>query len=97
MTWREYWVEHAAVIGQALLQWRKSKSARVPLTNLRQKSQRRDLYSQCTVTLHGPSPNVGGKRHMLELGLFLSRQLGPGETVRVRIAHDEAKDYLELF
>ena len=96
MTWREYWLQRGPVIRQGLSDWRQTSRARVPLSQLRKQSKRKDLYSRMTVTTHGPSSNVGGKRQMLELGLILAKLLKPGETLHVRIVASDGGDYLDL-
>ena len=95
--WQTYWsVQARPQVLRALDQWRQSGRARVPLLGLQTIIARSDLYSSVTVTMNGPSANVGGKQHMLDLARELARLLQSGETVRASIITDGKNDYLEL-
>ena len=94
--WNRYWSMQAGQIQQGFSQWRKSGHARVQLQNLRSITNRADLYSCVTVTVHGPNSNVGGKQHMLDLARVVAPMVRPGESVKVCIVRDGNNDYLEF-
>jgi len=94
--WQNYWSGLSALIQNGLMHWRKSGRAIVNLPSLKNISTRNDLYSCVTITIHGPSSNVAGKQHMLDLARTISPMLHSGETVCVCIVNRNNQDYLEF-
>lgn len=92
--WHNYWANLSQPIQNGLVQWRQSGQAIVQLSGLTNVSKRADLYSCVTITIHGPSANVGGKQHMLDLARIIAPMLNPGETVRACIVNKNKQDYL---
>lgn len=95
--WYDYWSRQVLQqINLGISQWRQSGHTRVQLQGLRNLTSRKDLYSCVTVTVHGPSGNIGGKQHMLDLSRVLSPMLRSMETVKICIVQDTGNDYLEF-
>jgi len=94
--WYNYWANLGQSIQNELAQWKQSGQAIVQLPGLTKVSKRADLYSCVTITIHGPSANVGGKQHMLDLARTIAPMLNSGEIVRVCIVNKNNQDYLEF-
>jgi len=94
--WQTYWRNLSSQIQQGLTQYRQSGRALIPLSGLRNISTRLDLYSCVTVSVHGPSSNVAGKQHMLDLSRVIAPLLSPEEPIRACIINRNNQDYLEF-
>lgn len=95
ITWNDFWTMRDQQIQQGLSEWRRSESAKVQVQSLQSKTSRNDLYKCCSVTVNGPSSDVGGRQHMLDLALVIAPKRRENERVRVCIRHND-NDHLEF-